>query len=80
MSTVTKILKDYIAKHPELVEISYEPVKKSIDDQAREKLYQIYVQKNLSDWEYTKDSYGWIYLNKPKPESSKSIFKRFFNK
>ena len=80
MSTVTKILKDYIAKHPELVEISYEPVKKSIDDQAREKLYQIYVQKNLSDWEYTKDSYGWIYLNKPKPEPSKSIFKRFFNK
>ena len=79
MSTVTKILKDYIAKHPELVEISYEPVKKSADDQAREKLYQIYTQKNLSDWKYTKDSYGWIYLTKP-PKPSKSFFKRFLNK
>ena len=45
-------LKDYISKHPELVEISYEPVKKSADDQGREKLYQVYVQKNLPDWKY----------------------------
>ena len=80
MSTVTTILKDYIAKHPELVEISYEPVKKSADDQAREKLYQVYIQKNLPDWKYTKDSSGWINLNKPKPEPSKSIFSRFFKK
>jgi hypothetical protein len=79
MSTVIKILKDYISKHPELVEISYEPVKKNAEDQGREKLYQIYIQKNLSDWKYTKDSYGWIYLNKP-PKASKSLFKRFFNK
>ena len=79
MATVTKILKDYVAKHPELVEISYEPVKKNTDDQAREKLYQAYVQKNLPDWKYKKDSYGYIYLNKP-PESSKSIFSRFFKK
>jgi len=79
MATVTKILKDYISKHPELVEISYEPVKKSADDQGREKLYQVYVQKNLPDWKYTKDS-GWINLNKPKPEPSKSIFQRFFKK
>jgi len=79
MVTVIKILKEYINKHPELVEISYEPVKKNTDYQAREKLYQIYVQKNLPDWKYKKDSYGYIYLNKP-PESTKSIFSRFFKK
>ena len=79
MSTVVKILKDYVIKHPELVEISYEPVKKDSSDEGREKLYQAYVQKNLPNWKYKKDSYGYIYLNKP-PEQSKSIFKRFFNK
>ena len=79
MATVVKILKEYISQHPELIEIAYEPVKKNAEDQGREKLYQIYIQKNLSDWKYTKDSYGWIYLTKP-PKPSKSFFKRFLNK
>lgn len=78
MATVTKILKDYINKHPELVEISYEPVKKDADDQAREKLYQAYVNKNLPDWKYKKIR-TWVYLNKPKPKNSiTSKIKTFF--
>jgi hypothetical protein len=82
MATVTKILKDYINQHPELVEISYEPVKKDANDQGREKLYQAYTQKNLpNSWQYIKDSYGWIHLRSPEYTSPpKSAFKRFFKK
>ena len=78
MAAVIKILKDYINKHPELVEISYEPVKKSADDQAREKLYQAYVEKNLPDWKYTKIG-KYVYLNKPKSSITSKI-KSFFRK
>ena len=79
MSTVTKILKDYIENHPELVEIAYEPTKKNAEDEAREKLYKRYAEKNLPGWQYTKDSYGYIYLKKPNAPA-KSTFKRFFKK
>jgi hypothetical protein len=81
MSTVSTILKDYINQHPEVVEIHYEPVKKDAEDQGREKLYKAYVEKNLPDWNYIKDSYGHIYLRSPnynEEPNSKSIFKRFF--
>jgi len=79
MATVTKILKDYVAQHPEVVEIVYEPVKSGPSDQGREKLYKAYVEKNLPDWSYTKDSHNHVYLRKPNT-SSKSNIKRSFKK
>lgn len=81
MSTVTKIIKDYVDKHPELVEISYEPVKKDKQDQARQKLYRAYVTKALPNWRYREDDYGYVYLTKPPQETKqksgffKSLFK-----
>lgn len=77
MSTVTKIIKDYIDKHPELVEISYEPVKKDKQDQARQKLYKAYITKALPNWRYREDDYGYVYLTKP-PEEKRSLLKRIF--
>jgi hypothetical protein len=77
MSTVTKIIKDYADKHPNLVEISYEPVKKSKEDQARQKLYKAYVTKALPNWKYREDDYGYVYLTKP-PQEKKSLFKTIF--
>ena len=77
MSTVTKIIKDYADKHPELVEISYEPVKKDKSDQGRQKLYKAYVTKALPNWKYREDDYGYIYLTKP-PEERKGFFKSLF--
>jgi hypothetical protein len=79
MATVTKILKDYVSQHPEVVEIVYEPVKSGPSDQGREKLYKAYVEKNLPDWSYTKDSHNHVYLRKPNI-SSKSNVKRSFKK
>jgi hypothetical protein len=77
MSTVTKIIKDYVDKHPELVEISYEPVKKDKQDQARQKLYKAYITKALPNWRYREDDYGYVYLTKP-PEEKRSLLKRIF--
>jgi hypothetical protein len=77
MATVTKIIKDYIDKHPELVEISYEPVKKDKQDQARQKLYKAYITKALPNWRYREDDYGYVYLTKP-PEEKRSLLKRIF--
>jgi hypothetical protein len=77
MSTVTKIIKDYVDKHPELVEISYEPVKKDKQDQARQKLYKAYVTKALPNWRYREDEYGYVYLTKP-PQEKKGFFKSLF--
>jgi hypothetical protein len=77
MATVTKIIKDYADKHPELVEISYEPVKKDKSDQGRQKLYRAYVTKALPNWKYREDDYGYVYLTKP-PEEKKSLLKRIF--
>jgi hypothetical protein len=79
MATVTKILKDYVTQHPEVVEIVYEPVKSGPSDRGREKLYKAYVDKNLSGWSYTKDSHNHVYLRKPSV-SSKSNVKHIFNK
>jgi hypothetical protein len=79
MATVTKILKDYVSQHPEVVEIVYEPVKSGPSDQGREKLYKAYVEKNLSDWSYTKDSNNHVYLRKPNTSSNSNI-KRSFKK
>jgi len=77
MSTVTKIIKDYIDKHPELAKISYEPVKKSKTDQARQKLYKAYITKALPNWKYREDDYGYVYLTKP-PQEKRSLLKRIF--
>jgi len=77
MSTVTKIIKDYIDKHPELAKISYEPVKKSKEDQGRTKLYRAYVTKALPNWNYREDDYGYVYLTKP-PQEKRSLLKRIF--
>ena len=79
MATITRILKDYVAQHPEVVEIVYEPVKSGPADQGRERLYKAYVEKNLSGWNYSKDSHNHVYLRKPNT-SSKSNSKHIFNK
>jgi len=77
MATVTKILKDYISQHPEVIEIVYEPVKSGPSDQGREKLYKAYVEKNLPDWSYTKDSHNHVYLRKPNTSSKSNITRSF---
>ena len=80
MSTVTKIIKNYVDEHPELVEISYEPVKKDKQDQARQKLYRAYVTKALPNWKYREDDYGYVYLTKPPQEKKQKtgFFKTLF--
>jgi hypothetical protein len=77
MATVTKILKDYINDHPELAEISYEPVKSNTNDFSREKLYKAYVRKNLPNWNYSEEA-GYVYLTRP--ELTEPIKKRLFKK
>jgi hypothetical protein len=79
MSTITKILKDYIDEHPELARIDYEPVKKSKDDQGRMKLYRAYITKALPNWNYREDDYGWVRVEKPGVTHTTPT-KRFFNK
>jgi hypothetical protein len=79
MSTITKILKDYIDEHPELARIDYEPVKKSKDDQGRTKLYRAYVTKALPNWNYREDDYGWVRVEKPRVTPTTPT-KRFFKK
>jgi hypothetical protein len=67
MAAVTKVIKDYVNSHPELVQISYEPSKRSASDRGRLDLYKAYVQKSLPDWSYREESRGWnttVYLDK----------------
>ena len=80
MATVTKIIKDYIDKHPELTQITYEPSKRSASDRGRIQLYKAYVQKALPNWQYREDSHGFstsVTLDKSKPEKQ-SLLKRIF--
>jgi len=80
MSTITKILKDYIEEHPELARIDYEPVKKTAEDQGRTKLYRAYVTKALPNWNYREDDYGWVRVEKPPQEKKQKsgFFKTLF--
>ena len=67
MAAVTKVIKDYVDSHPELVQISYEPSKRSASDRGRLDLYKAYVQKSLPKWSYREESRGWnttVYLDK----------------
>jgi len=77
MATVTKIIKDYVEQYSKVVDISYEPVKKNAEDQARMKLYKAYVTKALPNWKYREDDYGWVYVTKP-PQEKKGLFKGLF--
>ena len=77
MATVTKIIKDYIDEHPEVVDISYEPVKKNAQDQSRMKLYRAYVTKALPNWKYKETGDGWVHVTKP-PQEKKGFFKSLF--
>ena len=76
MATVTKILKDYIEEHPEVAEISYEPVQSNNTDFAREKLYSAYFKKNLPGWKYHSEA-GFVYLTNPEQTQEPSKIKRF---
>lgn len=67
MAAVTKIIKDYVDSHPELVQITYEPSKRSASDRSRLDLYKAYVQKSLPEWSYREESRGYfqtVYLDK----------------
>jgi hypothetical protein len=67
MAAVTKIIRDYVNSHPEIVQITYEPSKRSASDRSRLDLYKAYVQKSLPGWNYKEQSSGFfttVYLDK----------------
>jgi hypothetical protein len=67
MAAVAKVIRDYVDSHPELVQITYEPSKRSAGDRSRLDLYKAYVQKSLPKWSYREESHGYfqtVYLNK----------------
>lgn len=67
MAAVVKVIKGYVDSHPELVQITYEPSKRSASDRSRLDLYKAYVQKNLPGWNYKEQSSGFfttVYLDK----------------
>lgn len=60
MSTIGKILKDYLNKFPEVKYISYESIgeKNNEGESKRFKLYDLYIKKNLPNWELVVND-GW---------------------
>ena len=63
MATIVKIIKDFISKkNPE--KLQYSPAKNFDTDLRRAKLYDVYLKKNLNDWDVSKSG-DYVVLTNP---------------
>ena len=63
MATIVKIIKDFInKKNPE--KLQYSPAKNFDTDLRRAKLYDVYLKKNLNDWDVSKSG-DYVDLTNP---------------